>query len=64
MPENILTQFAQALTSGEIRVVDLSQPLDASTAVIQLPPEFGKSWPFQPRRDLEVRRSRSGMVLE
>ena len=47
MPENILTQFARALTSGEIRVVDLSQPLDATTAVIQLPPEFGKSWPFR-----------------
>ncbi len=47
MPENILTQFAKALTSGEIRVVDLSQPLDATTAVIQLPPEFGKSWPFR-----------------
>ena len=26
----------------EIRVIDLSQPLDADTAVIQLPPEFGK----------------------
>src|ERR1700730_11067954 len=47
MAENILIQFARALSSGEIRVVDLSQPLDASTAVIQLPPEFGKSWPFR-----------------
>jgi len=45
MAVNILKQFAEALTSGAIRVVDLSQPLDASTAVIQLPPEFGKSWP-------------------
>src|SRR5881628_1149230 len=47
MAENILMQFACALSSGEIRVVDLSQPLDAETAVIQLPPEFGKSWPFR-----------------
>ena len=47
MPENILNQFVRALTKGEIRVVDLSQPLDASTAIIQLPPEFGKSWPFR-----------------
>ena len=47
MAENILMQFARALSSGEIRVVDLSQPLDATTAVIQLPPEFGKSWPFR-----------------
>ncbi len=35
------------MASGAIRVVDLSQPLDAGTAVIQLPPEFGKSRPFQ-----------------
>src|SRR6266852_5753680 len=47
METNILTQFAQALANGTIRVVDLSQPLDASTAVIQLPPEFGKTWPFR-----------------
>jgi kynurenine formamidase len=46
MPENILKQFARALISGEIRVIDLSQPLDANTAVIQLPPQFGRSWPF------------------
>jgi kynurenine formamidase len=46
MPENILKQFIRALASGEIRVIDLSQPLDGNTAVIQLPPEFGKSWPF------------------
>jgi kynurenine formamidase len=47
MPENILQQFARALTSGDIRVIDLSQPLEMSTPVIQLPPEFGKSWPFR-----------------
>src|SRR6202035_4918488 len=47
MSENILQQFAQALTSGDIRVIDLSQPLEMSTPVIQLPPEFGKSWPFR-----------------
>jgi kynurenine formamidase len=47
MSENILRQFAQALAGGEIRVIDLSQPLDTGTAVIQLPPEFGKSWPFR-----------------
>ncbi len=47
MAESILQQFARALTSGEIRVIDLSQPLEMSTPVIQLPPEFGKSWPFR-----------------
>jgi kynurenine formamidase len=46
MAENILASFLQALLAGRIRVIDLSQPLSAATAVIQLPPEFGKSWPF------------------
>jgi kynurenine formamidase len=44
--DNVLARFAQALVSGSIRVIDLSQPLNAGTAVIQLPSEFGKSWPF------------------
>jgi kynurenine formamidase len=44
--DNVLARFAQALVSGSIRVIDLSIPLTADTAVIQLPPEFGKSWPF------------------
>ena len=47
MAENILAAFAEALAAGSIRVVDLTQPLQASTPVIQLPPEFGKSWPFR-----------------
>ncbi|MGH9757591.1 MAG: cyclase family protein, partial [Candidatus Acidiferrales bacterium] len=47
MEENILMQLARALAGGMVRVVDLSQPLDAATAVIQLPPQFGKSWPFR-----------------
>src|SRR5439155_21011392 len=47
MDENVLARFAQALASGAIRVVDLTQPLEASTPIIQLPPEFGKSWPFR-----------------
>ncbi len=46
MEDNVLARFAQALVSGSIRVIDLSQPLTVDTAVIQLPPEFGKSWPF------------------
>jgi kynurenine formamidase len=44
---NLLNQFAQALAAGEIRVIDLTQPLDASTAIIPLPPEFGQCWPFR-----------------
>jgi len=40
-------QFAQALAGGAIRVIDLSQPLDSATAIIQLPPDFGQTWPFR-----------------
>src|ERR1700726_4683509 len=47
MSENVLNGFLKALSSGTIRVVDLSQPLDAATATIHLPPEFGKTWPFR-----------------
>jgi kynurenine formamidase len=47
MEHKLLVQFAQALAEGSVRVVDLSQPLEAGTAIIQLPPEFGKSWPFR-----------------
>src|ERR1700757_869831 len=32
---------------GEISVVDLTQPLEADTPIIQLPPELGQSWPFR-----------------
>jgi kynurenine formamidase len=46
MSERVLAQLAHALATGAVRVVDLSQPLDAGTAIIQLPPQFGKSWPF------------------
>jgi kynurenine formamidase len=47
MEETLLSRFMQALVTGAIRVVDLSQPLDPSTPVIQLPPDFGPSWPFR-----------------
>lgn len=47
MENNLLNQFAQALAKGAIQVIDLTQSLDANTAVIQLPPPFGPSWPFR-----------------
>ena len=47
MDDNLLSRFAEALALGSIRVIDLTQPLDAVTAIIQLPPEFGKTWPFR-----------------
>ncbi len=46
MEATLLSQFAHALAAHKIRVIDLSQPLEADTPIIQLPPEFGKSAPF------------------
>ena len=45
--ENVLMQFARALSTGAVRVIDLTQPLEPSTPIIQLPPEMGASWPFR-----------------
>ena len=47
MSENVLAAFFNALSKGAIRVIDLTQPLDGDTPTIQLPPEFGKTWPFR-----------------
>lgn len=47
MVPDILMQFAEALALGKIHVIDLSQPLEPATAIIQLPPEFGQTWPFE-----------------
>jgi kynurenine formamidase len=47
MDANILLQFAQALSSGAVRIIDLTQPLEATTPIIQLPPDFGATWPFR-----------------
>ncbi len=42
----MLKQFAEAILSGTITIVDLSQTLQPSTPVIQLPPPFAPSDPF------------------
>jgi kynurenine formamidase len=44
---SILRTFAEAVTTGRIEVVDLTAPLSADTPVIQLPPEFAQSAPFE-----------------
>jgi kynurenine formamidase len=44
---SVLGAFVRAIAGGTIRVVDLTQPLHAATPIIQLPPEFGESWPFR-----------------
>lgn len=47
MPSNFLSQLMTAIGGGEISVVDLTQPLEADTPIIQLPPDFGTSNPFR-----------------
>ncbi len=42
----ILAQLVRGIGSGGIRVVDLTVPLEPSTATIQLPPPFAPSKPF------------------
>jgi kynurenine formamidase len=44
---SILDQFAEALSSGRIDVVDLTAPLSADTPVIQLPPPFAQTATFR-----------------
>lgn len=44
---NILTQMATALTSGAVKVVDLTHTLDPDFPVIVLPPEFGQCARFR-----------------
>jgi kynurenine formamidase len=46
LPADLLAEFAAAIASGAIRVVDLTQTLQPSTPVIQLPPPLAQSRPF------------------
>jgi len=46
MSVSVLAQLASGIVSGRIRVIDLTVPLEAATATIQLPPEFARSRPF------------------
>lgn len=47
MSAQILSQLAQGIVSGTVRVVDLTVPLEPATPTIQLPPQFAPSKPFQ-----------------
>jgi kynurenine formamidase len=40
---SVLAQLAEALASGKVKVVDLTQPLGPDTPVIGLPPQFAPS---------------------
>ena len=41
-----LNQFAAAIATGDIRVIDLTQTLSEDTPTLVLPPEFGQCAPF------------------
>jgi kynurenine formamidase len=43
----LLNQFNQAIRSGSIRTIDLTQTLSEDTPVLELPPEFGQCAPFK-----------------
>ena len=47
MPSDLLLEFASGIADGRIRVVDLTQTLRPSTPVIQLPPPFAPTKPFE-----------------
>ena len=44
---NFLQEFSSRLTSGKIRVIDLTQTLSPEFPSISLPPEMGQAWPFR-----------------
>ncbi len=44
---SILAPLADALASGSVEVVDLTAPLSAETPIIQLPPQFAQTAPFE-----------------
>ncbi len=43
MAETVLSLLVEALSSGQVNVVDLTQPLESNTPVIELPSEFAPS---------------------
>jgi len=45
-----LTQFAQDLATGALRVVDLTHALSPEFPALQLPPQFGQVWAFKQER--------------
>lgn len=47
MSNNSLMQFMMDFAAGKIRVIDLTETLDANFPVITLNPEFGQAWPFR-----------------
>jgi kynurenine formamidase len=47
---SLLSQFAQNIATGQVRVIDLTQTLSADFPALKLPPEFGQVWSFKMER--------------
>ncbi len=47
LSSSMLGQFAEAIASGAVRTVDLTQTLSPDTPVLVLPPQFGQCSPFK-----------------
>jgi len=45
-----LSQFAQDIASGALRIVDLTQTLSSEFPALVLPPQFGQVWAFEQER--------------
>jgi kynurenine formamidase len=45
-----LSQFAQDIATGALRIVDLTQTLSSEFPALQLPPQFGQVWAFKQER--------------
>ncbi len=45
-----LSQFAQDIATGQVRVIDLTQTLSADFPALKLPPQFGQTWAFKVER--------------
>ena len=43
----VLSNLVAALSSGAVRVVDLTAPLSADTPILALPEQFGQTWRFE-----------------
>ncbi|GHF13492.1 cyclase [Kordiimonas sediminis] len=45
--KTILSLLAESLSGGSVRIVDLTQPLEPKTPVLQLPPQYAQNPPFE-----------------
>jgi len=47
MAADILNHLAAALVDGRVKVIDLTQPLEPTTPILSLPPQFAQNPPFE-----------------